>query len=51
MEGGDGDTQVPSDGVTGHRQYGWQHTLAVTCEGSTSHGLSQGESCGEPVMC
>ncbi len=50
MEGCDGDTRVQSDGVTGHGESGWQHTLAVTSEGSTGHGLSQGASCGEPVI-
>ncbi len=50
MQGCDNDTQVQSDGVIGHGEIGWQHTLAVTCESSTGHGLAQGACCGEPVM-
>ncbi len=50
MEGCDDGTRVQSDGAIGHGKFGWQHTLAEICEGSTGHGLSQGVSCGEPVM-
>ena len=49
-EGCDTGTRVQSDGAIGHGKFGWQHTLAEICEGSTGHGLSQGVSCGEPVM-
>ncbi len=49
-EGCDNGTQVQSDSAIGHGEFGWQHTLAVISEGSTGHGLSQGASCGEPVM-
>ncbi len=49
IEGHANDTQVQSDSVIGHGEYGWHHTLAVIGEVSTCHGLSQGASCGEPV--
>ncbi len=49
-DGRDIGTLVQSDGTNGHGEFGWQHTLAVISEGSTGHGLSQGASCGEPVM-
>ncbi len=49
-EGCDNGTRVQSDGAIGHGKFGWQHTLVEICEGYTGHGLSQGASCGEPVM-